>query len=219
MLYNECDDDRVFIDDQLEYNLDLTTMDPSTTSTSSSSDDYIIPSGAVCVATGGYVLDHNLVASDSEPISIPRSVCITPPAEREEHMAVQLGLVCSGGMVEMTWNTSLTSFRHTANITLYTTCLNSQETLDEVKSKLWSGASCFPPTQFVGIQIGNAFASIWACLLFLQLFSVTNASFAGNETVSSNYSLCTFYGWFTDTETDSQVTIPPAQCYMDTDSE
>ena len=137
----------MFLADQLEYNLNLTTMDPSTTSTSSSSDDYIIPSGAVCVATGSYLLDHNLVKRDSEPVSIPRSVCITPPAEREEHMVVRLGLVCSGGMVEMTWNTSLTSFRHTANITLNTTCLNSQGTLYKVQSKLWC-CCCFLPIQF-----------------------------------------------------------------------
>lgn len=132
IVYDECTDDRVFYADQIDFDLSLTTFDPSTTSTSSSSDDYTIPSGAVCVATGGYLLDHNVVTSDTEPVNIPRAVCITPPAEREEHMAVRLGLVCSGGMVEMTWNTSLTSFRHTAKITLHTTCLNSQRALHEV---------------------------------------------------------------------------------------
>ena len=95
--------------------------------------NHIIPNGAVCVGTGSYQLDHNLVTSVTEPVNISPAVCILPPPpEREEHMAVRLGLVCSGGMVEMTWNTSLTSFRHTTNITLHTTCLNSQRTVHEV---------------------------------------------------------------------------------------
>ena len=111
--------------EQSHFDLILTTSDPSV----ASNDDYIIPNGAVCVASGRYQLDHVTI---TEPTVIPLAMCITPPSLREGDVGVQLGLVCGGGVVEMTWNTSLTSFQYTTNITLHLTCLNSHETLDEV---------------------------------------------------------------------------------------
>ena len=114
--------------EQSQFDLTLTTSDPSVAS-SSTGVGRIIPNGAVCVASGKYQLDHQTITN---PTTIPRAMCITPPSVREGDVGVQLGVVCGGGVVEMTWNTSLTSFQHTTNITLHLTCLNSHEALDEV---------------------------------------------------------------------------------------
>ena len=57
--------------------------------------------------------------------------------------------------------------------------------------------------------------SLMYSLVLLKLFSVSDASLAGNGSVSVEHSLCSFYGWFTDSRTASQETITPAQCYMD----
>jgi hypothetical protein len=160
--------------EQSYFDLILTTSDPSVAS-STTSGGAIIPNGAVCVASGKYQLDHGTI---TKPTAIPRAMCITPPSVREGDVGVQLGVVCGGGVVEMTWNTSLTSFQHTTNITLHLTCLNSHEALDE-------------------------------------LFSVSDADLAGRESVSVEHSLCSFYGWFTDSRTGSEETITPAQCYME----
>ena len=57
-------------------------------------------------------------------------------------------------------------------------------------------------------------SDILSCF-FLQLFSVSDADLAGRESVRGEHSLCSFYGWFTNSRTGSEETITPAQCYMD----
>ena len=125
--------------EQSHFDLILTTSDPSVAS-SSTSGGRIIPNGAVCVASGRYQLDHGTITN---PTAIPRAMCITPPSVREGDVGVQLGVVCGGGVVEMTWNTSLTSFQHTTNITLHLTCLNSHEALDEVHTYNGQDIACY----------------------------------------------------------------------------
>ena len=118
--------------EQADFDLILTTSD-STTSPSGRDGVYSIPTGAACVATGSYLLDHSVLdPATTRRAVIPPAICVTQPSVREEDVSVRLGLECSGGVVDMTWNTSITSFQHTANITLHTACLNSQKTRDEV---------------------------------------------------------------------------------------
>ena len=156
--------------EQSHFDLNLTTSDPSVAS-SSTSGGAIIPNGAVCVASGRYHLDHNTVA---EPTAIPRAICITPPSVREEDVGVQLGVVCGGGVVEMT---SLTSFQHTTNITLHLTCLNSREALDEVHTYTYNGQdiACYCGS-ILSYSTGHALSRymtlivyylVYVCLVFL----------------------------------------------------
>lgn len=67
-------------------------FDPSPASMSSNSDDYIIPSGEMCVATSSNLLDHNLLTSDTELTCIFLMLCVTPPGERE-YVAVYIYIV------------------------------------------------------------------------------------------------------------------------------
>ena len=158
----------------------------------------------MCVATGSYLLDHSTSISEKS-VRIPADICLTPPPEQRDE-AVRLGLSCSGGVVGIYWNTSLAAFRHTDNITLHTSCLNADDRLEEV-----SGPLCVKFSATILPTAPRTPLSLW------KVFSATDAGFAGGESVGgvSNNTLCTFYGWYTDTRTGREETIPPAQCYMD----
>ena len=158
----------------------------------------------MCVATGSYLLDHPALTSD-RVVRIPTDICLTPPPEQRDE-AVRLGLSCSGGVVGIYWNTSLAAFTHTDNITLHTSCLNSDDRLEEV-----SGPLCVKCSATILPTEPRTPLSLW------KVFSVADAGFAGGESVGgvSSNTLCTFYGWYTDARTSREETIPPAQCYMD----
>ena len=86
-----------------------------------------VPSGAVCIATGSYLLDkyHEFATT------IRSELCMVPAIDNDER-SVQLGLVCGEDTVDVSWNTSRTTYRRTAGISLFTTCLNSTDKLEAV---------------------------------------------------------------------------------------
>ena len=89
--------------------------------------DRVVPNGAVCVGTGTYKFDHG---NDPNAVTMPPVMCLVPPVVRDD--TVRLGLLCHDGVIEMTWNTSLTPSGHTSNITLFLSCLNLAHERHEV---------------------------------------------------------------------------------------
>ena len=107
-----------------DFTLTVTTFDPRR---SMNIDEFSVPRGAVCIATGSYLLakDHQFATT------IPSELCMLPAIDSDDR-SVKLGLVCGENTVDISWNTSWTTYQHTASISLFTTCLNSTDKLEEV---------------------------------------------------------------------------------------